>query len=303
VSSIVTRSSRIAAAALAALLSFGATPAAPAAPVPSAAPASTDAYAIFDAARKAWSAGAYPRYAEYVAVVSYHKGTKFVRRSWETTEDLRQGLVFSRGFSREEQARPYVPHGINVGILGWNMNPVQPDDPIGHVAFAIDQDYGLAAGGRHVASVTNWSQVEARSSALPVIGRTGTVARDYDVRLIETAVDAIGPEYHLALTPLRDPEQHRLRELWVDGKTSLPEEAVVDGIGSRPPLTKVRWRVEYRQTQGATYIARETALAPVDYGKAGMLRDVTVSFEELALRSKPTPFRFGFSMDDPQGEP
>jgi hypothetical protein len=273
----------------------------PAAPPPALSP---DGNAIFDAARKAWAGGAYPRYAEYVAVVSYHKGTRFVRRSWETTEDLRQGLIYSRGFSREEAAHPYVPHGINVGIIGFgNLNPVQPDDPIGHVSFAIDQDFGLAARTRPLASVTNWSAVEAQSSALPVIGRTGTIARDYDVRLVETVVDEIGPEYHLALTPLRDPAHHRLRELWVDGKTSLPEEAVVEGIGSRPPLTKVRWRVEYRQTEGATYIARETALAPLDYGKAGTLRDVTVAYEEVKLTSRPSPYRFGFSTDDPQGEP
>jgi hypothetical protein len=279
-------------------------PSPPAAASPASLAETPDADAIFDAARKAWGRGAYPRYAEYVAVVSYHKGTRFVRRSWETTEDLRQGLIYSRGFSREEAAHPYVPHGINVSIIGFgNLNPVQPDDPIGHVSFAIDQDFGLAARARPLASVTNWSTVEARSSALPVIGRTGTIARDYDVRLVETAVDEIGPEYHLALTPLRDPVHHRLRELWVDGKTSLPEEAVVEGIGSRPPLTKVRWRVEYRQTEGATYIARETALAPLDYGKAGTLRDVTVAYEEVKLTSRPSPYRFGFSMDDPQGEP
>ncbi len=259
--------------------------------------------AIFSAARKAWGAGAYARYAEYVAVVSYHNGAKFVRRTWETTEDIRHGLVYSDAFSREERANPHTPHGINVNLLFITVNKEQPDDPIGQVAFAIDQDYGLAPNERRIVSTNTTSTFDANATKLPVIGHTGTTVRDYDVSLVDTSVDAQGVEYHLKLVPLRDLDHHRLRELWVDGTTWLPEEAVVAGIGNRPPLTKVPWRIEYRQTEGATYIARETALGAVDYGKAGTLRDVTISFDELALRARPTPYRFGFSNHDLLGEP
>jgi hypothetical protein len=59
----------------------------------------------------------------------------------------------------------------------------------------------------------------------------------------------------------------------------------IAGIGSRPPLTKVSWRVEFTQVHGGTYVARETALEPVDYGRDGLLTGFTVSFEELALSS------------------
>jgi hypothetical protein len=270
-------------------------------PLPAASP--PDAYAIFDSVRKTWGAGAYPRYAEYVAVVSFHNGPRLVRRSWETTEDLRTGYLYSHGFSREELANPKVPHGINVVVpfLG-NLNKEPLPDPIGQVAFAIDQDYGLAPSARRFTATNTMSAIDAQRSALPVIGHTGTVARDYDVRLIEIVTDAQGAEYHLALTPLRDPARHRLRELWVDGATWAPEEAVVDGISSRPPLSKVLWRIEYRQSQGATYIAREIALAPVDYGAAGLLRDVTIAFEEVKLTSRRS-FGFGFSKGMPLTEP
>ena len=270
-------------------------------PVPAA--GAPDAYAIFDNVRKAWGASAYPRYAEYVAVVSFHNGPRFIRRSWETTEDLRTGYIYSKAFSREEQANPKVPHGVNVVIpfLG-NLNKEPVPDPIGQVAFAIDQDYGLSPNPRHFTATNDMSTIDAQRSALPVIGHTGTVLRDYDVRLIETTTDAQGPEYHLALKPLRDPWHHRLRELWVDGTTWAPEEAVVDGISGRPPLSKVRWRVEYRQDQGATYIARETALAPVDYFAVAMLRDVTIAFEEVKLTSHRS-FGFGFSKAIPLSEP
>jgi hypothetical protein len=284
-------------AALLALTCLGASPE----PVPAASP--LDANAIFDNVRKTWGAGAYPRYAEYVAVVSFHNGPKFIRRSWETTEDLRTGLIYSRAFAREEQASPAVPHGINVFIpfLG-NLNKEHVPDPIGQVAFAIDQDYGLAPTARKFTATSSTSVLDAQRSALPIIGRTGTVARDYAVTLIETVTDEQGPEYHLGLKALRDPAHHRLRELWVDGTTWAPEEALVDGISARAPLNKVQWRVEYRQNQGATYIARETALAPVDYFGVAVLKDVTIAFDEVKLTSRRS-FGLGFSKNIPLGEP
>jgi len=262
-----------------------------------------DPDAIFAASRKAWGAGAYPRYAEYVAVVSFHNGSKFVRRTWETTEDIRHGFVYSHAFSREERAYPTTPHGIGISLpFVGEINKQQPIDPVGQVAFAIDQDYGLAPNERHLTSTNSLSTLDKQSSNLPVIGHTGTVVRNYEVSLIETVTDAQGPEYHLRLTPVRDPDRFRLRELWVDGTTWLPEESVVAGIGNHPPLTKVSWRIEYRQTKGATYIARETALGDVDYGKAGVLHDVGIAFAEVDLRSIPS-YHFGFSTGRAQGEP
>jgi hypothetical protein len=290
------RACRLIATALTLAVSAAASPP-PAATTP-------DPDAIFAAARKAWGAGAYPRYATYVAVVSFHKGAKFVRRTWETTEDIRHGVVYSQAFSREERAHPTTPHGIAFTLCFFGeINKQQPVDPIGHIAFAIDQDDGLAPNSRHPTSTNSLSTLDKQSSSLPVIGHTGTVVRDYQVSLIETVTDQVGPEYHLRLTPMHDPERLRLRELWVDGTTWLPEESVVAGIGNHPPLTKISWRVEYLQTRGATYIARETALGDVDYGKAGTLHDVAIEFAEVELRSSLSPYRFGFSKSPAQGEP
>lgn len=268
---------------------------------PSAGP--PDPNTILDNVRRAWGAGAYPRYAEYVAVVQFHDANKLVRRTWETTEDIRNGVVYSRPFSREEDAHPYTPHGVNIAIpFLTNLSPEHQPDPIGHVAFAIDQDYGLAPGQRKFASVAAADAIDAQRSALPVIGRTGTIARDYAATLIETASDAEGIEYHLGLQPLRDPVHHRLRELWVDANTWLPEEAVVEGIGNRAPLDAVRWRIEYRQTEGGTYIAREIALAPLQ-AKHALLHDTTITFGEVKLSSHLTHFGLSFSKNVPIGEP
>jgi hypothetical protein len=222
----------------------------------------TDPDAIFVAARKAWASGAYPRYAIYAVVVSFQNGANRVRRTWQTTEDLRERTIDLHPGGAEHEA----PNGINVVVpfLG-DVNRARQNDPVGEVKLAADEDYGLAPGDQALG--------------------TAVTDRDYEVRLVETPIDAQGPEYHLLLRPLRDPAHNRLRELWIDGTTMLPEEAVVVGIGSRPPLTKVTWRVEFTQVHGGTYIARETALEPVDYGRDGLLTGFTVSFEGLTLSS------------------
>jgi hypothetical protein len=287
----------------AALLTVATTAAAPT-PIPAGALALTDPDAIFVAARKAWGSGAYPRYAVYAVVVTFRNGTSVVRRTWDTTEDMRGGIVYSHAFSREELANPYTPHGVNIQIpFIADPNREKPSDPVGQVEFAVDQDFGLAPGTRKFSAAKSGAAVSGEGSHLPVIGRTATVNRDYEVKLIETLTDAKGREYHLALRPLRDPEHHRLRELWIDGTTMLPEEAVVAGIGSRPPLTKVNWRVEFTRMQGGTYIARETALAAVDYGGDGMLTECTVSFEELTLTSRYQSLGFGIVSGNPQSDP
>jgi hypothetical protein len=220
----------------------------------------TDPDAIFVAARKAWASGAFPRYASYAVVVSFRNGSNRVRRTWQTTEDLRERFLDLHSFGPARNA----PHGINVVVpfLG-DVNRTRPNDPVGEVKLAADEDYGLAPGDAALGAGVN--------------------DRDYEVSLVETLTDTQGPEYHLLLRPLHEPEHHRLRELWVDGTTMLPEEAVVAGIGSRPPLTKASWHVEFTQVQGGTYVARETALEPVDYGRGGLLTDFTFSFEDLAL--------------------
>ncbi len=288
----------------AAVLGLGAAAPAPTSPPPQT--ALTDANAIFANVRKAWGSGAYPRWAHYATVVEFHNNAgHLIRRIWDTDEDLRHGVVFSRKFSREDDSNPNVPHGINIAlpIIG-NLNPAPVPDPIGHVAFAIDQDDGMAPSARRITLATSDQVFDTAATKLQVIGHTSTVERDYDATLIETLGDERGPEYHLALKPTHDPGRLRLRELYVDGRTWAPEEAIVDGIGSRAPLSNVQWRIEYRQVDGGTYIARETALRALDYGSRGMLKWTTISFRELQLGSqRPVETLFGLDDDNPQTEP
>jgi hypothetical protein len=271
-----------------------------------------DGDALFLAARQARSQSAYPHFARYATVIRYHNGTHEMMRAWETTEDLRRRLVHARALSRQDAANPHVPHGINVrgsisaGVarpvppgamsgpppsVGFStiFNAERPDDPIGQLTLAVDQDFGLAIDAARISATVDMSAIAASTTALPHIGRTGAVARTYEVTDLGDVTEDGVVMHHLGLRPLRDPYRYRLRELWLDAKTSLPVRAIVAGIGDRRPLDAVSWRVDFAQLEGGTYVARETALAPIDYGKAGMLYDVTITFAELRPANHLTP--------------
>jgi|GEM_PF-754366 len=275
--------------------------AAPPAPGPSASPVDPRAEALFTAARTARTDSAYAHYSVYATVVRFRHNGRPVSSTWDTVEDMRRRLVHARSLSREEAAHPHVPHGINFGISGGPSGPIygmppqgqrvsaEPtDDPIGALTFAVDQDFGLVLNAQPIGATSNMSEVSASVATLPHIGRTGTIARTYEVTDLGDAAENAVALHHLGLRPLRDPRRYRLRELWTDAKTSLPVRAVVAGLGNRGPLQSVSWRVDFAQLQGGTYIARETALEPLDTS-GGLLDDVTITFAELRPTNRLTP--------------
>jgi hypothetical protein len=239
----------------------------------------------------------------YATVVRFRHDGHLVQSTWDTAEDMRRRLVHAHALSREEGAHPHVPHGINFGI-GAGPSGVQPpgamppkgttlshepgDDPIGMLTFAVDQDFGLALNATPIGATMNMSEVSATVTTLPHIGRTGTIARTYAVTDLGDVTESGVVLHHLGLRPLRDPHRFRLRELWTDAKTSLPVRAIVAGIGNRGPLQSVRWRVDFTQLQGGTYIVRETALEPFD-SDGGRLDEVTITFTELRPTNRLTP--------------
>jgi hypothetical protein len=186
-----------------------------------------------------------------------------VADTWETHEDLAHGAVLTKIFSREDGANPHTPRGTNINLFSVKLNPPDPQrDVVGEVCFAVDQNFGLGPRQRYIVA----KDEQAFSNIVDsyrVIGRTQARRRAYDVVILDTA----GTTVHLGLTPLLDPRRDRLRELWVDTSTMMPLAATVQGIGNRPPETKIRWHIDFVEKDGGIYLARETALAPLDYGQ------------------------------------
>src|SRR6202011_3649903 len=185
------------------------------------APAS-NADALFAAARAARSQSAYAHYTVYAVVVRFRYGGRQVTSTWNSVEEMRRRLVHARSLSREEAAHPHVSHRINIGINGGPSGPIMgippkgavvthepTDDPIGQLTFAVDQDFGLALNAAAIAATRDMSEVSSSVTALPHIGRTGTIARTYDVTDLGDVVEGSVTLHHLGLRPLRDPKRYR----------------------------------------------------------------------------------------------
>jgi hypothetical protein len=261
------------------------------APAPSPLPLDPDA--IFRAARTAWGQAGYAHYTRYVVEIAFRNGAKHLHRHYTTYEDMRHDAVFADERSREERADPgNFGWGTNVSIFGLTINQKQPEDPIGAPALAIDYDFGIAPVPHH-ADVLRSGATMTYDTSLAVIGSTKTESRDYDVRLIETLDDGT---FHLGLTPLRKPEINRLRELWVEPKTYRTTKALVASNFNRKPLTNVAWLIEFTTIDGAPYVWRETAQDVLDFGKAGTLDHVQVTFEDITpIEQLPWTLGIGFS--------
>jgi hypothetical protein len=284
----------------------------------------------FSAARDAWPVASYPRYATYSTVISYHLGAQPGIRTWRTVEDLQRRVVHADGVSDQEAANPYVPHGINIGVggfgdtrneggagslpsgiqqpgsappTGMTLNPTKTDDPFGMLTFAVNQDYGISRRSPLITASNDASDVGAPPPALPRIGGTGAELKNYAVTSLGTTNENGVALVHLALNPIHDPKKNRLRELWLNPITELPEHAIVAGVGNHAPLDSVNWKVDYTTVDGVPYIDRETALSPIstDNGEA---TDVTITFVGLKTTHFPGPSaQVGFSQDQGTTDP
>jgi hypothetical protein len=250
--------------------------------------------AIFAAAQKAAARATYPIYASYTVDVAFTSGMQRVHDAWQTVEDIRAATVLAALFSTHESANPAAPHGTDVDLqICGNVNPPDQRDPIGNVAFAIDQTFGIGPPRSYVSGSELNSPAPA-AHTFRVIGGAVGPDRPYVVQLLGVVAGEHGSEYHLKLTPNFDPSRDRLRELWIATDTMTVDAAVVAGIGDRAPASKVAWNVSFVTRDGAPYLEREVALAPLDYGTQGVLSDVSIDFSDVQFAVEyPTRYPIG----------
>jgi len=254
-------------------------------------------------------------YATYTVVVTVTNDGRRAVSTWQTTEDIRHGVVLASSFSQEERANPTTPHGANVvahrriwfssrrnlnpgydptSSFVFKSNPVNPQrtgDSVGPVALAVDQYFGLTRPrGYRVAN--DERTIVASENELTIIGRTGTATPRYRVSLLDTN----GAIAHLELTPLRDSYHNRLRELWMDTGTAYVREAIVQGVGDRPPFDRARWHATFDRHAGATFLTEVHSIEPLTIGKTSP--QITIAFENLNLLSL-SPIKSTFGIEAP----
>jgi hypothetical protein len=268
-----------------------------------------DGYSIFALAQQHWRAEVYPRHLSYGIAVSVMRNGKLSQVHYHASYDAALNRVVINATSDEEFAHPYTPHGINVGINVFGfLKPVSAPqfsfDYLGVPVLTPNYAFGIVPSDAPPNTArTDMDLVQeirrefhdpmplrrqiAGNGSIKTITTVVVTHRDYDVRLLDTEPLFGHADYHLALKPLFDPGMYRLREMWVNAATYATDRVVTAGDFTTGTLTRVDWRTDFRQIDGATFIDSENALAGVSLD--GRSYDsATVAFTDITpLQSAP----------------
>jgi len=159
--------------------------------------------------------------------------------------------------------QPPNPYGFNFFGINRTGNPrehIQP--PFGIPLISAVYDFGLARP-----PVTETSDVaQAAAAAIegtPVIGRVSVSGGDYDITLAGLETLDGSPVYHLKLNPRREPDQNRLREVWVDAQSYDVRKLVSNGIFPSGPASAVPWTVTFLHLHGGWLMRTESTSSSI----------------------------------------
>ncbi len=192
-------------------------------------------------------------------------------------------------FSAQERERPAHPTGTNVDLtlLGNAVvrlnHDVKPTNILGSPQLSPRFSFGLERPVRVRPEAID-------GSPLAVIGTVTATAKTYAIQILDTEKGSDGAGIvHLGLRPRRDPRSNRLRELWVDASTDRPVRAIVAGNFTEGPSLGVNWSIAFQTVGDVSYIATESALAPLSFSRTERYEHVVVSFVDLRPSSDPPP--------------
>lgn len=235
-----------------------------------------DAYDIWLRARSAVTGSRYPAKLDYTIEVDGIDGDRPATAHYRAAYDSDAGTIALFPISDETLAAPApVPHGINVNILVFRIGHPEPYlDLLGEPLLSPTYSFGMRYASGGIAHVS-------QSGSLPVIATVSAQKPEYRVDLVdEPAIDGV-PTYHLGMTPLRDPKNNRLRQLWVGESDYLPRRAEISGNFEQAPMVDVPWTVDFSVVDGAAYIEREIAGETLRLPHRRVVRDATISFENV----------------------
>jgi hypothetical protein len=249
-----------------------------------------DAATLFAQTRSAIASVAYPPRISYEIVVSGFDGSVPRADHYRALVRTQTGDVRVEAESDEEAANPVPPpHGVNTSLTATiciarggcathsepaGRTPGSPD-LLGVPVLSPAYDFGIVTPYR--AS----RRAETEPTTLPVIASVVSSRRDYDISFL--GMESIGNDMtdHLHFVPLHEPHRYRLRDLWINPTTHLPERAIVAGNFTVAPMTDVPWSIDFGSTANAWYISSETAMSTLYLSHQHVVRDAAISFEQI----------------------
>ena len=155
---------------------------------------------------------------------------------------------------------------------------------VGNAASSpLPSAYAGAGSEKPIPSSTPFTERTPASIAtekpLRELVRVEAVAREYNIAFVGTEKLSTGDDaYHLALTPLHDPQTNRLRDLWLDPTTYATLQLGIDGLFEGKPYDGARWIVSYIALGGRYYIRDIRAGDVLHFGMDRTVSDLRYDF-------------------------
>jgi hypothetical protein len=263
--------------------------------------AAPDPYQIFGNARAYWHQQKYPTLLDYTIAVDIVEGGNERTERYGAEYDAVHGNVLVDPESDYQRDHPTVAKGINIGILGFNVNkPVPPVDWLGVPHLAPTYSFGMApfvpaptptpfnsaALVDEIRKEFHDPNPRATPAATPTPNTLEEIAtvyahnRDYTIALLGTDTIDGHACYHLGLTPTRDPGRFRIRQAWIDEQTYATWQLQDASNFKAGPGTNVAWTIHFSQIDGAQYVREEDALAAMATG-GEVYTKASVRFENV----------------------
>ena len=234
-------------------------------PTPAADTGSTDkANAILDRAVQMWRDRTFPPYMRYLIDVRgkirnalYAEGFQ----AWVRTSDdfviTQQAPVYSTNQAAD-------PYGTRFQILALDIDPHSGvNTPFGVPKISPYYSFGFVPRS---AVDFHPHLPAADASSASVLGTVTVTARYYNARLIGEEQCDTGPCWHLALSPVEDPGEFRVRGMWVDEATYQPARLTVAGIFNGCSAVSADWDVRYMNFHGHWLLREESTNATLRDG-------------------------------------
>ncbi|MGA3037821.1 MAG: hypothetical protein ABSE64_10115 [Vulcanimicrobiaceae bacterium] len=261
--------------------------------------AEPDANALLRSLRSNLARQAYPSLMSYAITV--HVQSNGVVREDHYDGHAKGGTGDFRvsQFSHEEEASPYVPHGINVVLMLQSGSPVMlskqlPAEPLGVPNLSPIYSFGLrrCPDPSHASDLTT-------DSGLRRIGVVVSTSRIYNASFVnDEMIDGVETS-HLALLPVLKPDKNRIRDVWVDGSNNLVQARVSGNFTARETLG-VSWLLRFQTINGSTFIQSETAEGPISVDHR-RYDSVSIEFSDISIDTALTTLEFALPKDSSDG--
>jgi hypothetical protein len=253
---------RVACVCLLAVASLGAAP--PSGPdVPSPPPSpNPEAERVFAQIKGLWRQRSDVPYLRYGALIRYlHDGHVF-DNWWDAYYRTSDGAFSLMPLVDPDEDRrrlggvPFSVFGLTIFDTNPDAEPIRIDPPrISPVSsFGIAGRVTVAPPPSPSPSSSDLLSLPAPPGTLRQIAEVQADTREYQVDLVGNEELGSDETVHLKLTPLRDPDINRLRDVWADPDTFRTIQLNVQGLLSGEPYDKVLWTVRYVEVNGRNYV-------------------------------------------------